>query len=151
MFRKTPDVEFQRIDKWSSALPASGASRLLFAPKSADKIACQNARHPGRESAVRSESDAVLLRLGAHRQHLANDRIVSAKIGEVAAGSDRRARESNVKEVRNSRKSAVVLAHQRGDGGFVGSVDRDRPNRSAFLSMRLRDELCRFLGFLNVG
>src|SRR5205807_1216013 len=109
-FRQSADVEFERV----------GA-----ATEAAHEFSAENGRHAGREAAIGGDRDTTFLRLFGKGELLADYRVVSSQVGEMAAGFEGRFSEAEVEEVGNCRECRVVAAHQLGGGWFVGGFELD--------------------------
>ena len=107
-FGKAAHVEFEGI----------GA-----ATEAADEFSTENGRHAGRKTAVGSESDIALFGLAGEGKFLTDNGVVSAEIGEMAAGFDGSFRQTEVQTIRDGGESRIVAAHKFGNGFFAAGVE----------------------------
>jgi hypothetical protein len=107
-FGKAADVKFEGI----------GA-----ATEAADEFSAENGSHAGRKAAVGSEGHVALLGLAGEGEFLADDGVVSAEIGKMAAGFDGSFRQTEVQTIRDGGEGRVVAAHKFGDGFFAAGVE----------------------------
>src|ERR1039458_3523203 len=102
-----------------------GFEGIGTATEASDELSTENGSHAGRKAAIGSKGDIALLSFASEREFLADDGVVSAEIGKVAARFDGGFGQPEVQTVGDGGERSVMAAHKLGGGPFTAGVERD--------------------------